>query len=223
MTPPLRCVIVLLLALLSACKAAGDIRPYKALPPIVPVLPTPAAATPGAVYQAGGELSLFADNKARNVGDILTITLLENTMAQSNANTNINKENTFEFGVPLFFGNEDSNNDFSASANAARGFNGNGRTAQSNRLQGEVTVTVIQRLSNGNLVVAGQKNIRLNQGNELVQIQGIVRPADIRQDNTILSSKVADAQIAYGGRGAMAQANAMGWLSRFFNSRLSPY
>jgi len=90
-------------------------------------------------------------------------------------------------------------------------------------LQGQLTVTVIQRLPNGNLVVAGQKNLRLNQGNELVQIQGIVRAADIGADNTVQSSKVANAQIAYGGRGAMAQANAMGWLARFFNTRLMPY
>ena len=74
-------------------------------------------------------------------------------------------------------------------------------SAQSNKLQGSVTVTVIQRQPNGNLVVQGQKNLRLNRGDELVQIQGIVRAADIAPDNTIPSSKVADARIAYGGRG----------------------
>ncbi|MCF5925129.1 flagellar basal body L-ring protein FlgH, partial [Xanthomonas perforans] len=74
-----------------------------------------------------------------------------------------------------------------------------------------------------NLVIQGQKNLRLTQGDELVQVQGIVRAADIAPDNTVPSSKVADARIAYGGRGAIAQSNAMGWLSRFFNSRLSPY
>ena len=89
-------------------------------------------------------------------------------------------------------------------------------------LQGSVTVTVIQRLPNGNLVVQGQKNMRLNQGDELVQIQGIVRPADINPDNTISSGKVADARIAYGGRGAIAQSNSMGWLGRFFNSPIFP-
>ncbi|MGL6822929.1 flagellar basal body L-ring protein FlgH, partial [Xanthomonas hortorum pv. gardneri] len=93
----------------------------------------------------------------------------------------------------------------------------------SNRMQGSVTVTVMQRLPNGNLVIQGQKNLRLTQGDELVQVQGIVRAADISPDNTVPSSKVADARIAYGGRGAIAQSNAMGWLSRFFNSRLSPY
>ena len=110
----------------------------------------------------------------------------------------------------------------SASVNGDRGFSGAGNSAQSNRLQGSVTVTVIQRLPNGNLVVQGQKNMRLNQGDELVQIQGIVRPADINPDNTISSGKVADARIAYGGRGAIAQSNSMGWLGRFFNSPIFP-
>ena len=72
-------------------------------------------------------------------------------------------------------------------------------------------------------MVQGQKNLRLNQGDELVQIQGIVRATDVAPDNTVPSSKVAEARIAYGGRGAVAQSNAMGWLGRFFNSRLSPY
>jgi flagellar L-ring protein precursor FlgH len=70
--------------------------------------------------------------------------------------------------------------------------------------------------------VQGQKNMRLNQGDELVQIQGIVRPADIGTDNSVSSSKVADARIAYGGRGAIAQSNSMGWLGRFFNSPIYP-
>lgn len=109
------------------------------------------------------------------------------------------------------------------STSGDRSFAGKGNTAQSNRMQGSVTVTVMQRLPNGNLVIQGQKNLRLTQGDELVQVQGIVRAADIAPDNTVPSSKVADARIAYGGRGAIAQSNAMGWLSRFFNSRLSPY
>ena len=109
------------------------------------------------------------------------------------------------------------------STSGDRSFDGKGNTAQSNRMQGSVTVTVMQRLPNGNLVIQGQKNLRLTQGDELVQVQGIVRAADIAPDNSVPSSKVADARIAYGGRGAIAQSNAMGWLSRFFNSRLSPY
>jgi len=221
---PMRFLLALmLLPALSGCAAMGDVRPYKPLPPMEMVVATPAPATAGAIYQANTGLALFSDHKARNVGDILTIFLTENTIAQSSADTTVNKNSSMAVEAPMFLGHKDVNGEFSASLSGKRGFTGNGKSAQSNRLQGQVTVTVTQRLPNGNLVVAGEKNLRLNQGNELVQIQGIVRAADIGADNTIASSKVANAQIVYGGRGTLAQSNAMGWLARFFNSGLMPY
>jgi len=213
---------MLLLLWMTGCVAMGDVRPFPPLAPMEVMAAEPAPATAGAIYQADAGLSLFADHKARNVGDILTINLLENTIAQSSADTTVNKNNAMDLAASSLFGYADTDK-LGASVSGKRAFTGNGKSAQSNRLQGQVTVTVIQRLPNGNLVVSGQKNLRLNQGNELVQIQGVVRPADIGTDNTVQSSKVANAQIAYGGRGAMAQANAMGWLARFFNTRLMPY
>ena len=104
-----------------------------------------------------------------------------------------------------------------------RKFGGSGDSTQSNQLAGTVTVTVVQDLGNGNLLVRGNKQLRLNQGDELVQIQGIVRVNDIGPDNRITSDRVGDAQIVYGGRGTLARSNAMGWLGRFFNSALFPY
>ena len=160
------------------------------------------------------------------MGDLLTITLVESTTAQTSATTQVGKESSLSIGAPQLFGAPVTVNGrdvLSASVNGERDFDGQGKSSQSNRLQGSVTVSVVQRLPNGNLVVQGQKNLRLNQGDELVQIQGIVRPADINRDNTVPSSRVGEARIVYGGRGAIAQANAMGWLSRFFNSRLYPY
>lgn len=84
-------------------------------------------------------------------------------------------------------------------------------------------MTVVEDLGNGNLRVAGEKRLRLNQGDELVQIQGLVRVADIGADNRITSDRVAEAAIVYGGRGTLARSNAMGWLGRFFNSAAYPY
>ena len=147
------------------------------------------------------------------------------SQAQTSATTSVDKKSEVSLAAPNIAGAPVTLNGrdiLSASVNGDRGFSGAGNSAQSNRLQGSVTVTVIQRLPNGNLVVQGQKNMRLNQGDELVQIQGIVRPADIGTDNTIASSKVADARIAFGGRGAIAQSNSMGWLGRFFNSPIFP-
>ena len=206
--------------------AAGDVRPYAPMAPIVPVVAQPAQPTAGAIYAAGPSLSLYSDRRARDVGDLLTITLVESTNASSTANTSITKKDAVTMATPTLLGaplTVNGVNVLNNSTSGDRSFAGKGNTAQSNTMQGSITVTVMQRLPNGNLVIQGQKNLRLNQGDELVQVQGIVRAADIAPDNTIASSKVADARIAYGGRGAVAQSNAMGWLSRFFNSRISPY
>ncbi|KLD76222.1 flagellar basal body L-ring protein FlgH [Xanthomonas hyacinthi] len=206
--------------------AAGDVRPYAPLAPIVPVVAQAAAPGAGAIYAAGPSLSLYSDRRAREVGDLLTITLVESTTASSTANTSITKKDAVTMATPTLLGAPLTVNGVNVLENSTSGdrsFAGKGNTAQSNTMQGSITVTVMQRLPNGNLVIQGQKNLRLNQGDELVQVQGIVRAADIATDNTISSSKVADARIAYGGRGAVAQSNAMGWLSRFFNSRISPY
>ena len=212
--------------LLGGCVAAGDVRPYPAMAPITPVMAPVAQATPGPIYHAGPGLSLYADRVARDVGDLVTITLVESTTAQTSASTQVAKNSEIGMAVPEIFGAPVTYNGrdiLSATASGERDFDGKGNSSQSNRLQGSVTVTVIQRLPNANLVVLGQKNMRLNQGDELVQIQGIVRPADIAPNNTVPSSKVGEARIVYGGRGAIAQSNAMGWLGRFFNSRLYPY
>ncbi|HEL2982641.1 flagellar basal body L-ring protein FlgH [Stenotrophomonas maltophilia] len=215
-----------LAALLGGCVIAGDVRPYPAMAPIQPIMPPQAEPTAGAIYAAGPTLQLYSDRRARDVGDLLTITLLENTTAQTSANTATNKESNLSLGTPSILGAPvtlGGKDILSATAKGARDFTGKGNSAQSNRLQGNVTVTVVQRLPNGNLVVQGQKNLRLNQGDELVQVQGIVRPGDISADNTVPSSRVAEARIVYGGRGPVAQSNAMGWLSRFFNSGLTPF
>jgi flagellar L-ring protein precursor FlgH len=102
-------------------------------------------------------------------------------------------------------------------------FSGEGDAAQGNKLTGEVTVTVVQVLSNGNLVVRGEKRIGINQGNEYVRIAGIVRPEDIDPLNIVSSNKVGDATFQYVGEGQVADAAVMGWLSRFFISALWPF
>ena len=110
--------------------------------------------------------------------------------------------------------------DIGASGN--RGFTGQGAADQSNSLSGEITVTVAQVYPNGTMLVQGQKRVTLNRGDEFVQIKGVVRTADIDRDNRIPSTRVADAQIAYTGKGDVARASRQGWLSRFFQV-VSPF
>lgn len=202
--------------------------PTAAAPMQAAPAPSSAGDGGGSIYaSAGGQnMRLFEDNKARNVGDLLTIVLVENTAAKTNAKTAVGKNNSFGLAAPTIAGQSvtyHGKNILEAEVEGKRKFDGSGDSSQSNQLNGQITVRVVQDLGNGNLLVRGDKQLRLNQGDELVQIQGIVRMADISPDNRITSDRVGDAQIVYGGRGTLARSNAMGWLGRFFNSALFPY
>ena len=110
-----------------------------------------------------------------------------------------------------------------ASVNSSKSFAGKGDSAQSNALSGSVTATVLEVLPNGYLRIQGEKMISINQGDEYLRITGIIRPMDIRTDNSVLSTQVANAKIAYGGKGVVADSNDMGWLAKFFNSKWWPF
>lgn len=214
------------LALLALAAAGCVVAPPPPAPAAyarqVPALPPP---TSGSLYQAGGSMALFSDNKARRVGDLLTIQLVEATSASKSAKTTTAKDQDIEMEAPVILGQTPTLNGLplGTTLKAGREFSGQGDSSQSNRLNGFITVTVVERLPNGNLVVAGEKQLTLNQGDETVRISGVVRPADISTNNVVPSFKVADAQITYGGEGFVADSNRMGWLARFFNSAWAPY
>jgi|UniRef100_UPI0035CB7E0F flagellar L-ring protein precursor FlgH len=189
------------------------------LPSAVPVTP---AVPNGSIFQsADGYAALYEGSRARRVGDPLTIVLVEATAASKSANSKLASGGGFSITPPttghlsLFQGTD-------ASMSGTRNFTGSGATDQSNSLSGEVSVTVSKVLSNGTMLVQGQKRVTLNRGDEFVQIKGLVRSADIDANNRIPSTRVADAQIAYTGKGDVARAGRQGWLSRFF-SVVSPF
>lgn len=233
-----RMLLIVVLAALSGCATVvGDVRPFAAP---VQAAPAYAAAAPmvantgastagdggGSIYAGGRGMRLFQDNKAREVGDLLTIVLVERTSARAAAKTAISKDAGVGLEAPTIAGRGITYHGqplLQAEVNGTRDFDGAGDSTQSNQLSGNITVTVVQALGNGNLMVSGEKKLRLNQGDELVQVQGIVRTADIGPDNRIASDRVGDARIVYGGRGTLARSNAMGWLGRFFNSAAFPY
>lgn len=220
----MRLVFAALCCALAGCSAVNLDKKPPPMPPTRPPNTPLAPATAGAIYHAGNDLALFQDVRARSVGDLITIQLVESTNATSSASTKTSKKSDVDMSMGSLFGGKAGklNKILNSSGSSGNSFDGSGDTSQSNKLDGFVTVTVAERLVNGNLLVRGEKWIQLNRSNEYVQISGIVRPADIAPDNSIPSSRVADARIAYGGRGEMAQSNAMGWLSRFFNSPYSP-
>ena len=187
--------------------------------------PTPESAN-GSIYQVGHDVALFENSVARRVGDTLTIRLNENTNASKKSSTSTSKATTAKLPGPTIGGRPvtvHGTEILDTGIENSNKFDGKGDSTQSNRLQGDITVTVAQRLPNGNLMVRGQKWITINQGREYVRIQGIVRPIDIDPDNSISSLKVADAQIAYGGKGALNDANTPGLLARFFNAPWLPF
>jgi flagellar L-ring protein precursor FlgH len=201
-------------------------KTHKPDAPVARVLPPPTPRTDGAIYQAGQQMELFADLKARRVGDVLSIVLNENTNASKSATTTTAKTTSVVNSAPTLFGKSINTKGvpiLNTTISGADGFNGAGTSAQSNTLVGSLTVTVIDVQSNGNLVVAGDKTLKLNQGDEFVHIAGVVRPADITTNNTVTSDKLADAHISYSGKGVVDSSNKMGWLARFFNSPFAPF
>lgn len=179
----------------------------------------------GAIYHGEQNMELFSDPRAHRVGDILTIELVENTQATKKASTKTSKTNKDNVAALTLFGRVATLGGKPASfgLGSDHAFAGDGESSQSNRLSGQITVTVAERIPNGNLLVRGEKWLTINQGQELVRISGIVRPQDIGQDNTVSSTRVANANIAYTGRGTLADANTQGWLARFFNSKFMPF
>jgi len=175
----------------------------------------------GAIFASYQSTALIEDPKAQNVGDILTVLLVERTDASKQANTTTKKETSVENANPELFGRPVTHNGqplLSATIEGDQNFRGEGSSSQSNSLAGTITVTVVERYPNGNLKVAGKKQLALNQGREFVSIAGIVRPIDISTENTVTSDRLALAEISYGGKGAVNDSNSMGFLARFFNS-----
>jgi flagellar L-ring protein precursor FlgH len=208
---------------LTGCVSAPNIPDYSAT---WPEPPPSASQANGAIYQAGHDIALFENAVARRVGDTLTIRLNERTNASKSSSTSTKKSTSVDLPGPTIAGRPVTRHGteiLQMNVENETEFDGQGDSRQSNRLEGEITVTVAQRLPNGNLLVRGQKWIGINQGKEFVRLQGIVRPIDIEPDNSISSLKVADAVISYGAQGALADANAPGLLSRFFNLKWLPF
>jgi flagellar L-ring protein FlgH len=219
-------VFIFLAAVLSPACGLLPTPDHKPDPVVARVLPPPTPRTDGAIYQAGQQMELFADLKARRVGDVLTIVLNESTNASKNAVTKTAKTTGVANTGPTLFGRTITTGGVpigTSSMNGASSFDGEGTSTQSNSLAGSLTVTVTDVQANGNLVVQGDKTLKLNQGDEFVHISGVIRPADIATNNTVTSDKLADARISYSGKGVVDSSNRMGWLARFFNSPFSPF
>jgi flagellar L-ring protein precursor FlgH len=174
----------------------------------------------GGVFTAD-TVSLTSDSRAYRVGDAVTVILQETTQASKRAGTSISKGSSVGISPLAALGKVYDK--VAVDITADRDFQGDATSTQQNALSGSLTVIVQEVLPNGLLRVAGEKNLMLNQGEEFVRLKGFVRAADVDADNRVSSLRVANARIAYSARGALADANQPGWLTRFFNSPLMPF
>ncbi|MEZ5505112.1 MAG: flagellar basal body L-ring protein FlgH [Gammaproteobacteria bacterium] len=226
---------LLLMVILGAagCATTEPARPgdprYQ---PVIPPVTSAGQQGVGSIYASGAGISLWEDKRARRIGDIITVYLDERTTSSKSNKTEIDKEDTVNMNVNALLGavpqgtlpfgpntawnlNTDTINN--------RAFAGDAGSDQSNRLVGQISVTVVDVLANGILVVRGEKWMTLSQGDEFIRIEGLLRPSDIAPDNTVVSTRLADARLTYSATGALADAQQQGWMSRVFNSPWWPF
>lgn len=219
-----RLTYIAALLVISGCSSSLPfVADYE--PPLPPASNEP-PPMPGAIYREHSGILLFEDLKAGRIGDILTVRLREQTVASKSANTSTAKSSSATLTNPSVLGRavtRDGDSLLGGSLSGQTNFDGEGSSNQSNRLEGDITVTVVERYANGNLRIRGEKWVTLNQGQEFIRLSGIIRPFDIEPDNSVSSTKIADARITYSSKGALAAANRMGLFARFFNSLLSGF
>lgn len=207
---------------LSGCSAIVPPQP----PPLGAVPPPPVKVVArkgqaGGVFVAETLSSLTADRRALRPGDVLTVVLNETTQASKKADTQIGKGATVDVQPAIIAGKSNKLTNFGLDSKTD--FSGSSASTQQNSLTGAITVVVQEMLPNGLLLVQGEKNLYLNQGEEMVRLSGYVRAEDIDNDNQVSSQRIANARIVYSGSGALADANNPGWLTRFFVNPWFPF
>ncbi len=218
----------------SGCSSAPERHQLANYAPSYPLnIPQTVQPKNGSLYQVGA-MSLFDDSRAHRIGDIITINLIESMSANKKDEAKYNKSNKQDYGITTPFSLSTPNNLVGRAVDAVAGsfnglsvgygsegaFSGKSNVKQNSTLKGSIAVTVVEVISNGNLVVKGEKWITIHDGDEVVQFAGIIRPEDIRPDNTISSVKVADVRLVYkdvGMSGSTARAGVgTQWLSKYW-------
>lgn len=217
-----RTIMLLLTLLMSGCavektdiKTAGFEEPMQK--------PAPDYSS-GSIWQSSS-VNLTDDLKARRRGDIITIVISETASASKAANTGTSRDSSIGAGIPNLLGLEKTaifRNNFSdlaniLKANANSSFKGSGSTSRQENLNATITARVVDVQPNGNLMIEGRRNIKVNEEDQIIVLEGIVRSRDITPDNTVNSVFVADARISYSGRGIISDQQSPGWLMNIFN------
>ncbi len=229
-------LINLLAVAVSAAALTGCVISAPASPndphyaPVIISAQEPTVSSNGSLFRDTSGMDLYTDRKARGVGDLITVILQENTVSQKSSRVGMSKES--EISIPEAAGAAGTllgravgmgGLSLGTQIGGDRQFNGEADANQRNNLRGNIAVSVVEVWPNGTLVVRGEKWMTLSSGDEFIRVSGLIRPDDIAPDNTVLSTRLANARISYSGTGALANSGNMGWLSRFFNSSYWPF
>jgi flagellar L-ring protein FlgH len=214
---------LLVLPLFAGCGTVGnylyprvemaDTQPKPAAIPVAPV------AVSGAIYNAHSYRPLFEDHRARLIGDTLTVQIVENISASSKSTSSVDKGGKIEAGVSAFPGVRRIAN-ANLSGSSSNTFEGKGATENSNEFTGTITVVVRDVLPNGHLVVAGEKQIGVNNNVDVLRFSGQLDPRAIQSGNVVPSTQIANVRVEQRGRGQQADAQVIGWMARVFLSLL---
>ncbi len=189
------------------------LRPSPDFQPVYPLAADRQKVATGGIYSNRQSDAWFGRGRNYQVGDIITVLLNESTQAARTQNTDVSREsknslpsgfNTKIGSLNPFLNGIDINNNNNSSK-------GTGKADQQASLSGSVAVTVTEILANGNLIVRGEKKLGLSEGTEVIQVSGVIRPEDVGPNSTVLSRRLANAQIAYRGSGDLANATRAGW------------
>jgi flagellar L-ring protein precursor FlgH len=183
--------------------------------------PGASPARNGSLFQAVSYRPGFEDRRARLVGDVVTIQIVENVTASQKSSSTANRSGAISSGItgfPVFGAGELAK--LGVGTNSSNDFSGKGGTESANTFQGVITATVVDVLPNGHLAVAGDKQIGVNQNVDVLRFSGTIDPRVVQPGSIVNSTQVANARIESRGRGGQAEAQTVGWLSRFFFSLL---
>jgi flagellar L-ring protein precursor FlgH len=214
-------LIIPLLALVAGCVTTAPSTAIHQPMTVRPETRASIAPSNGAIFNVASARPLFEDRRARFVGDTLTINIAEKVQASKKSENKASRNQSVNVSVPTIVGMPFKGAQGTAvSASDVNNFTGSGQNTSSNDFTGTITVTVIEVYPNGNLLVSGEKQIGLKEGEEFVRFSGVVNPNTIASANTVTSTQVADARIEYKANGFIDSAQVMGWLGRFFLSFL---
>ncbi len=216
------------LLLCAGCASLSPTPPVDLLPtaapPMVFAAPLPAGPATGSLFHTASYRPVFEDRRARTVGDNVTIQIIERVTASQKSSSTVDRASGIKAGITAlpFMNNKVLTDKTRVGAGTENTFSGKGGTESANTFTGSITATVIEVLPNGHLVVAGEKQIGVNENVDVLRFSGTVDPRALQPGSVVYSTQVANVRVQSRGRGAQSEVQAMGWLGRAFNA-VSPF